>query len=83
MAPFSFRPAVLPATLVLALLAVGGLPAQPPPDGSWKANAVLHKPITRTAEGLGPATANNRRLLHVRPRQRPMVAPSPWAYKRT
>jgi hypothetical protein len=36
--------------LVLALLAVGRLPAQPPPDGSWEANAILEKPTTRTVE---------------------------------
>jgi hypothetical protein len=49
----SLRPAVLPTTLLLALLSDGGLPAQPPPDGSWEANAVLEKPTTRTVEGLG------------------------------
>jgi hypothetical protein len=48
----SFRLAILPVTLLLALLA-DGMPAQPPPDASWEANAVLEKPTTRTIEGLG------------------------------
>jgi hypothetical protein len=47
------RPAVLAAALLLALLAAGGLPGQPPSDGSWQANAVLDNPATRTVEGLG------------------------------
>jgi hypothetical protein len=47
------RPAVLFAPLLLALLSPGVLPAQPPPDGTWEANAVLDKPTVRTVEGLG------------------------------
>jgi hypothetical protein len=47
------RPAVLAAAFVVALLATGGLPGQPPPDASWQANADLEKPTTRTIEGLG------------------------------
>ncbi|HEV3437679.1 MAG TPA: hypothetical protein VG122_09990 [Gemmata sp.] len=44
---------VLPTTLLLMLLAAGGLPAQPPADGVWEANAALDKATTRTVEGLG------------------------------
>ena len=53
MSRLSPRSAVLPATLLLALLAVNRLPCQPPPDVSWQVNAVLEKSITRTIEGLG------------------------------
>lgn len=49
MSRFSLRPAVA----LLAFLAAGSLPAQPPLDGSWEANAVLQRPTTRTIEGLG------------------------------
>jgi hypothetical protein len=47
------RPAALLLAGLLAWLAVLGLPAQPPPDGSWKANAILDSPTTLTVEGLG------------------------------
>jgi hypothetical protein len=49
----SFRATCFPVALMLAILAAGELPAQPPPDGSWKANAVLEKLTSRTIEGLG------------------------------
>jgi hypothetical protein len=41
--------------VLLGLLGVGvsALPAQPPPDATWTANAVLDDPVTQTAEGLG------------------------------
>ena len=53
MSRLSPRLAFLPATFLLALLAGGRLPAQPPPDSNWEANAVLEKSTTRTLEGLG------------------------------
>jgi hypothetical protein len=41
--------------VLLGLLGVGvsALPAQPPPDATWTANAVLENAVTQTAEGLG------------------------------
>ena len=41
------------AALLLALLALGELSAQLPPDATWEANAVLEKSATCTVEGLG------------------------------
>jgi hypothetical protein len=47
------RPAVLLPAALLACLAAPGLPAQPPPDASWEANAILEDPTALTVEGLG------------------------------
>jgi len=41
---------VLPIALLLTVL---DLPAQPPPDSKWEANATLEKPTTLTVQGLG------------------------------
>ena len=46
-------PAVRASVLLLAFLAVRGLPGQPPPDASWEANADLGRPTARTVDGLG------------------------------
>jgi hypothetical protein len=48
-----FRSVLLPTALLLACLVPAGLPAQPPPDGTWEANTVLEKTTIRTVEGLG------------------------------
>jgi hypothetical protein len=53
MSRFLTRGAVYLLAVWPGLQAVLVLPAQPAPDGSWHANAVLEKPTTLTAEGLG------------------------------
>jgi hypothetical protein len=53
MSRFLTRLAVFLLAVCLGLQAVLGLRAQPAPDGTWQANALLEKPTTLTVEGLG------------------------------